>query len=92
MFVWMATTAMCGVVVFVMAVNGYPARTLVERALLLAASYGLINPVLWMDAAGLAIAAIVLGLRYAAARRPESPASRMHTTGRVAPFLERHIE
>jgi TRAP transporter 4TM/12TM fusion protein len=92
MFVWMAATAMCGVVVFVMAVNGYPARTLVERALLLAASYGLINPVLWMDAAGLAIAAIVLGLRYTAARRSESNAGRMHATGRVAPFLERHIE
>ena len=52
-----------------MAVNGYPARTLVERVLLLAASYGLINPSLWLDAAGVAIAAVVQGLRYTTARR-----------------------
>ncbi len=69
LFVWMSVTAVCGVVVFAMAVNGYPARKLVERALLLVASYGLINPEPWQDALGLAIAAAVLGLRYVAARR-----------------------
>lgn len=70
MFLWMCATAILGVIVFAVALNGYPCRTIPERALLLIAAYFLINPVIWMDFAGLGIAGVLLGLRFASLKTP----------------------
>ena len=69
LFVWMSISAVCGVIVFALALNGYPSRTFLERTLLLVAAYFLIDPVLWKDFVGLVIAAVLLGFRFAALRR-----------------------
>lgn len=68
-FVWMSASAVCGVIVFALALNGYPSRTFLERVALLVAAYFLIDPVLWRDFVGLGIAAVLLGVRFALQRR-----------------------
>jgi len=67
-FIWMSFSAICGAVVFALALNGYPGRTLVERALLFVAGYFLIDPVLWRDLVGFGLAVVLLGFRFAIAR------------------------
>jgi len=68
-FLWMSISAVGGALVFALALNGYPSRTLLERALLLVAAYFLIDPVLWKDLVGLGIAVVLLGFRFMMLRR-----------------------
>jgi len=67
-FIWMCFSAICGAIVFALALNGYPGRTLVERVLLLVAGYFMIDPVFWRDLIGFGLAALLLGLRFAVLR------------------------
>ncbi|HAD88283.1 MAG TPA: C4-dicarboxylate ABC transporter, partial [Rhodospirillaceae bacterium] len=63
-------TAIGGAVLFGVAVSGYPARTMVERILYLAAAYCLVDPGHALDLVGIAIVISHLGARWLLSRRP----------------------
>ena len=63
-------TAIGGAVLFGVAVSGYPARTMVERILYLAAAYCLVDPGHALDLVGIAIVVSHLGARWLLSRRP----------------------
>ncbi|MAO55721.1 MAG: hypothetical protein CMM61_08485, partial [Rhodospirillaceae bacterium] len=63
-------TAIGGAVLFGVAVSGYPARTMVERILYLAAAYCLVDPGHTLDLVGIAIVVSHLGARWLLSRRP----------------------
>lgn len=63
-------TAMGGAVLFGIAISGYPAKTLIERALYLFAAYCLVDPGLGLDVLGVAIVITHLGVRWAMAKKP----------------------
>lgn len=64
-------TAIAGAVLFGVAISGYPARTIVERALYLVAAYCLVEPGHGLDLLGIAIVICHLGTRWILSRRTQ---------------------
>jgi TRAP transporter 4TM/12TM fusion protein len=74
-FAWHAialsiATAVGGAVLFGAAISGYPARTMLERALYLVAAYCLVDPAHSLDLIGIAIVISHLGTRWLLSKRP----------------------
>lgn len=75
-FAWYAIllsilTATVGAILFGVAISGYPARTMVERALYLFAAYCLVVPDHGLDLIGIAIVICHLGTRWIMSRRTQ---------------------
>ncbi|MEQ8229707.1 MAG: TRAP transporter fused permease subunit [Rhodospirillales bacterium] len=62
-------TATGGAVLFGVAISGYPARTLVERAIYIAAAYCLVEPGHGLDMIGIALVAAHLSTRWILTKR-----------------------
>jgi len=67
--VYTVTTAVAGAVAFGVAVSGHPAKTVPERILYLGIAYCLVEPSNLLNLAGLALAALHIGIRYLLAGR-----------------------
>lgn len=67
---WLCTTAVCGAVLFGMAVSGHPTRSVIERVAVLGAAYLLVSPGAATDLYGLGLAAVVLLWRRVLVAKP----------------------